>query len=119
VAQAERDYATARALHTESLVIERELGNKRGIAHALGSLAVIDLAEQRAQRAALLFGAAESLRASIDVPLPPGERDEHDRAVAAARCVLGEQAFAAGWAKGRAMTPEQAIACALGEVSSG
>src|SRR5204862_6189657 len=34
----------------------------------------------------------------------------YDRAVATARSQLGEQAFAAAWAQGRTMTPEQALA---------
>jgi hypothetical protein len=36
-----------------------------------------------------------------------------DRQVAAVREALGEEAFAAAWAAGQAMTPEEAIATAL------
>ena len=45
--------------------------------------------------------------------LAPADRADHDRDVAAVRAALGEAAFAAAWAEGRAMTMEQAIAEAL------
>jgi len=45
--------------------------------------------------------------------VPPVERPDYDRAVAAARAQLGEVAFSSGWAEGRAMTLEQAVENAL------
>jgi DNA-binding NarL/FixJ family response regulator len=43
-------------------------------------------------------------------PLPPVYRADYERAVAGGRAQLSEEAFAATWAEGRAMTPEQALA---------
>jgi DNA-binding NarL/FixJ family response regulator len=43
----------------------------------------------------------------------PEVEADHEAAVAAARAALGEAAFAAAWAAGQAMTPEQAAAEAL------
>ncbi len=60
--------------------------------------------------AAWLWGAAESLRETTGAPLPPVERVPYERAVAAARVQFGEKTFAAVWAEGRTMTPEQALA---------
>ncbi len=40
----------------------------------------------------------------------PIERDDYMRSVAAARAQLGEKLFAAAWAEGRSMTPDQAFA---------
>jgi DNA-binding NarL/FixJ family response regulator len=57
-----------------------------------------------------LWGAVEVLREAAGIPLSPIERADYERAIAAARTRLGEQAFAAAWAEGRAMTPEQALA---------
>ena len=59
--------------------------------------------------AARLWGAAESLREAIGTPLPPIERDTYEGSVAAARNHLGEKTFAAAWAEGRDMTPEQVL----------
>jgi hypothetical protein len=49
------------------------------------------------------------------VGIPPQLRDEYDRAVAAVRARLGEAAFAAAWAAGRAMAPGDAVAYALAD----
>ena len=49
--------------------------------------------------------------------MSPERNDASDieRLVATARAQLGEEAFAAAWAAGRALTLEQAVAEALGE----
>ena len=49
----------------------------------------------------------------MGAPLPPAELAEHDRSVAAARAGLGEEAFAAAWAAGRAMSLEEVTTFAL------
>lgn len=119
VARAQGDLERAGALNTESLTIARELGNKKGIAATLEGLANVAGAQGQAGCAAKLFGAAEALREAIGVPMEPSKRAEHDRIVAAVRSALGEDAIAAAWAEGRAMTLEQAIAYALGASPSG
>jgi len=43
------------------------------------------------------------------VPLPPVDRPAYEGFVTAARSHLGEKSFAAAWAEGRTMTPEQAL----------
>jgi hypothetical protein len=51
----------------------------------------------------------------MDVPLPSVDRPEYERDLAAAKVVLGEEAFAAAWAEGVAMSLQQAIDYALEE----
>jgi hypothetical protein len=75
----------------------------------------VAVAQAQSERAARLFGAAEALREAIGTPLPPADRAEHDRSVAAVRTALGEEAFAAAWAEGRALTLEHAVAFALAD----
>ena len=60
--------------------------------------------------AARLWGRALALREAMGAPISPVERASYERSVAAARALLGEKAFAAAWAEGRNMTPEQALA---------
>src|SRR5262249_24552660 len=108
-------YGAARALFQESLAIFRELGNKHGIAASLEGLAEVVVAGGQPERAARLFGAAEGLREAIGAPLLPAERAEHDRSIAAACTALGEEAFAAAWAEGRALSLEGAVRYALEE----
>src|SRR6266849_1667335 len=112
------DYAAARALYEESLAITRKLGAKLDIALGLEGLAGVVAAQGEPAWAARLWGAAEALREVLSTPLTPVERADYERAVAAARTQLGEKAFAAAWAQGRSMTPEQALATQTPEVES-
>jgi predicted ATPase/transcriptional regulator with XRE-family HTH domain len=116
VARAQGDGLAAAQQLTASLVGYREYwGNKREIASCLEELAGLAATMQHPMRAARLFGAAEVLRVSVGTPLPPVHRADYARDVALVRANMDEHAFAAAWAAGRAMTLEQAIACALGE----
>jgi class 3 adenylate cyclase len=67
----------------------------------------------KAERAARLWGAAERLQQVIGCKPAPTARATYERALAQARAQLGEAAFAAAWAFGRALTLEQAITAAL------
>ncbi len=64
----------------------------------------------RQMEAVTLFEAAAALRESLGVQMSPAERAEHDEIVEEVRSVLGGEQFAAAWAAGRAMPPEQAVA---------
>jgi hypothetical protein len=66
-------------------------------------------ADRQMEHAAWLFSAA----AALGLPLEPTVRQEHERQVAAVRAALGDEAFAAAWARGQALRPEQAVAVAL------
>jgi len=64
---------------------------------------------QGARLAARLYGAADTLRVALDIPLPPADYALNERSIIAARNTLGETAFAAAWAEGEALELEQAI----------
>ena len=113
----EGDAASATAHLTESLALRRELGERLGIAECLEGLATVAAGTGQPERAARLLGAAEALREAIGAPLPPVDRPDHDDDDSATRAALGEAAFAAAWAAGRALTVEQAVAEALGDPS--
>ncbi len=110
VVAAQGDYAAARRLYEESLAITGELGEQWVIAMGLLGLGEVVAAQRQLAWAAQLWGAADALRDAIGVPIPPVERADYERSVSAARVHLGERAFAAAWAQGRSMTPEQALA---------
>ncbi len=107
------DVAQARAYYTESLRLMQAVGDQEYCAIGLEGFAAVAVAQERWQRAARLWGAAEALRAAIDVPLPPSMRVEHEPRLATARTHLDERDFDAAWAEGRGMSAEQAIAYAL------
>jgi non-specific serine/threonine protein kinase len=115
LARAQGDCGAARALIQESLAIFRALADKAAIVIDLEGLAAVAAAQAQSERAACLFGAAEALRELLGAPLPPADRAEHDRSVAAAGTALGEAAFATAWAEGRAMSWDEAACVALHE----
>jgi DNA-binding CsgD family transcriptional regulator len=73
---------------------------------------LIQLAVAREQRAwaVRLCGAAEKLRESLGMPLPPFEREPYQRIVTALCTFFGKQIFATFRAEGRAMSLETVVA---------
>ncbi len=63
-----------------------------------------------------LFGAAAARREQIGFAIDPADRSDYDRDVAAAQPRLSPGEWEAGWAEGKAMTLEQAIAYGLAEI---
>jgi ATP/maltotriose-dependent transcriptional regulator MalT len=110
VAEALGDHAGSQALYEQGVVVVRKSGDKWTILFGLEGLAAAVAAQGNHTWAAHLWGAAEALREAIGAPLPLVERAPYHRAVEALRSQLGEQAFAAAWAQGRTLSPEQALA---------
>ena len=92
-----------RELHFESLRGLWETGTKPWPAQSFEAIAVLQLSDGALERAACLWGAAESLREVMSAPLAPSERSRHDESIRAARARLEEERFGAAWAKGKAM----------------
>ena len=104
------DYPAARAYNEESLAIGRVGGDNLNTPFSLEGLAGVVAIQGDPPWAAQLWGAAEALREARGTPIPPVYRAGYERSVATARSQLGEKAFAAAWAEGRAMTLEQVLA---------
>ena len=64
---------------------------------------------------AVLGGARGTLREAVAAPLPPRYHREYARITVLARGRLGEDAFAAAWGQGRALSLDAAVAPALRE----
>ncbi len=77
-----------------------------------GAAALFSQQGKRLQ-AVRLFGALDEQYQPGRLSLPLHAREEHEQALASARLGLGEEAFAAAWQEGQAMTPAQAVAFAL------
>lgn len=103
----------AEALLKESLALRQELNEDEGIAYCLEGLAGVAALRGLAKRAARLFGAAETLREASGYLLPPVERERYERYVAIARAHIEPSEFAAAWARGRALTLEEAVQYSL------
>ena len=115
VALGEGDPAAAAARYREALARAREQGNR--LEQAVFLLACGQAAAAGGDYVGALrtIAAADALRAALASPWPPGEREERERALGAARAALPPEACAAAWAEGRAAGPEQAVADALEE----
>jgi tetratricopeptide (TPR) repeat protein len=106
-------FAQAKPLYRETIQEWQRIGHRAAIAHELECFAFIAKAQEEDQRAARLFGAAESLRENINIPMNPPEHVDYDREVSDLRANMDDAAFARAWAEGRVLTMEQAIEYAL------
>jgi predicted ATPase/class 3 adenylate cyclase/DNA-binding SARP family transcriptional activator len=106
----QEDEELARRCFAESLRIGQDMGNGLNIRLSLMGLGRLAWRRAIPRRAAHLWGAAE-----CKGPIPPASRAAYERDVAAAGAALGEEAFAAAWAEGRAMPLEEVICAELAE----
>jgi DNA-binding CsgD family transcriptional regulator/tetratricopeptide (TPR) repeat protein len=116
------DDVLAARFFKEALVLARDL-NSEALTHlALSGLAgpvavqggtADETQAEGALRATRLLGAATALQEVTGDFLEPVDRADYDLNVETARTRLGEQAFDAEWARGRAMTMDEVIAYAL------
>jgi tetratricopeptide (TPR) repeat protein len=125
LARYQRDLVTARARYAESLRIAHALGDRMRLQDALTGLGCVEImsgetsgqTEEAAARwlcrGTRLLGAVEALRAATGRVIWAHDRADYERCVAVARAGLGEAAFAAAWAEGRALSLEAAVAYAL------
>jgi tetratricopeptide (TPR) repeat protein len=116
LARLENNYAAAHSYLLEALSVAKEMNDRRAIACLFEEFAALSAAQGHAKRSAALFGAAETLRAAIQVVLLSVERAEVDKNISAAREQLSEDEFNKAWAEGKAMTMEEAIKFALEEI---
>jgi hypothetical protein len=97
----------------ESLALNRDLGNRAGIARSLAGLAWLAAVRGQIERAVRLFGQVEALGEATGLVMTAQERPLYERVMSMARAALSGEAFTAAWAAGRAMTQEEAVADAL------
>ncbi len=112
-----REYKRAEGLLKEALSVFRELGDKYGMVNALIEVGRVAVHRGDTDRAARLFGAAQSLREAAGAPLLPYDQPAHNQ-YHTPEAQLRETGFDSVWAEGRAMTLEQAMDYALGQVGS-
>jgi transposase/tetratricopeptide (TPR) repeat protein len=107
----------ARRLLEESLALCQALRNAEGGAVALEGLARVAAGQGNPVRAVRLYGAAEALRATGPGALAPDEQADLALQLVAVRHTLSEEAFAAAWAEGAALTWPDAAALACEETT--
>jgi non-specific serine/threonine protein kinase len=113
VATASGDYATARSRYVESMRLRLTIDRKIGVAFTLSGFAGLAAAQGDLPRAVRLSGAASRLCELWGVPSHRTQEGYIRGRLPAIRVALGDAAYDATWAEGRAMTLEQAVADAL------
>ncbi len=103
------DSNAAWTIFAESLTISSDLGYRWGLAWSFEDFARLATLQRKFERALCLAGAAYTLRESIGIPLPPPERAEFDLRLESARKAVGKEVSAAAWARGQALTIDQAL----------
>lgn len=109
------EYEKAARLCRESLTINQELGDVRGILASLSGYAAIATGQGRLAHAAQLLGAVERLLESRNIRLVYMDRLERERNVSVLRGQLDPAALQDAWQMGTAMDLEEAVAFALHE----
>jgi predicted ATPase/class 3 adenylate cyclase len=113
VLRARGDRQRAVTCYRVSLALSVELEFIELVAQVLAGIGVMAADEGQVAQAARLFGAATSLAATIGAPIDPVLPDALEAAITTVCAVLGEEAFAAAWEAGRALSLEDAVAEAL------
>ena len=101
----------ARKYLMESLEIRQAI-LVREIPPIIEAFAYLEIAQENQSRAARLLGASQSWHAFNHFNRSTKEHEMRKNAISSLKQALGEEAFAATWAEGQAMTLEQVIAYA-------
>jgi predicted ATPase/DNA-binding CsgD family transcriptional regulator len=104
------DFRRSVEYQRESLSLHLEMGYREVLAANLANVAMLAGAVQWPDEAARLFGAAVGQREAIGNPFKLPERAVYDRAIGIARVSAGDDAFAAAWDTGRALSLTEAAA---------
>jgi tetratricopeptide (TPR) repeat protein len=109
------EFEKAAQLCKESLTLNQELGDERGVLASLSAYAGLVTVRGRAEVAAQLFGAVEALLGLKGIRLVHMDRMERDRNLAVLRTQFDSATLEKVWRRGASMTMEQAIEFALKE----
>lgn len=112
------DGRAAAGLLEESAAIASEFGDRWFVRLCLPVIAGVLLRQGRPESAVLLLAAAEALDETVRAGTPPWIAADLTRTLAGVRTALDAETFAAVWARGRAITAEQALAAVRDEAPS-
>jgi predicted ATPase/transcriptional regulator with XRE-family HTH domain len=110
---AEANTGAALALHQAALQLRRDAGDQQGSIDCIEGISAIACRSGRYDEGIALYGAAAAWRADRGAPAPPPLEAEHERFRNESLAQVGEDAFAAAWLTGSAMTFPQAVGAAV------
>ncbi len=107
------DFRRALDLAMESLNLNEEMGDLRGIAASLATMGCIAFDRGQSERGARLHGAAAALVESMGGRLIPNDQIDNQPFIDSARAAIGAEAYGRAYSEGLGMSLERAIAFAL------
>jgi tetratricopeptide (TPR) repeat protein len=107
------EFGDARRMLAESFALVAEIDQTQGLAEGLDVGGMLAGAEGDSERAATLFGAADATRTTIGALQAPDTQDAYARWIATVRERLGDEAFAAAFARGSRLEPDAAATLAV------
>jgi predicted ATPase/DNA-binding SARP family transcriptional activator len=110
LAIAARDTASAASMARAAIELHGSYGMTLGIVEGIKLLALVAEADGNPDRTARLIGAADALREALGASLAATRAGNVDDAVRRASAQMGDAAFAAARAEGRALSVEEAVA---------
>jgi predicted ATPase/DNA-binding XRE family transcriptional regulator len=117
ILRAEHDLDDARSTLQEALRVGRRIGDRRSMAEAMGGLAFLDGDLGDWYRAAMLHGAAQALLDQTGVPWETFYARIRQESLDQANAVLRDERFQRAYARGMALSIDQAIDLAHEEVA--
>jgi hypothetical protein len=102
----------------EALAITGRVGAPVRTAEAAAGLGASLIARHEAERGTRLLGAASAVASELGHRIGEPEASIENAAIRTAKAALGEDAFAAAWARGEAMTAEEIVAFANADTRS-
>jgi hypothetical protein len=119
IALLENHLGRAADVYRESLTIAWDTGMNPIVHHDLEGIACLAGAKGDAERAARLWGAAQTLHETKGIPRDTDFIADADARIATVRSGIGEEKWEEAWRKGRAMTLDEAVSYALEEQEAG
>jgi len=115
IAQRQNNVDHARKHYVKSLTLNQVVGDKSMIGFALHNLGKLSQSNGELERAALLFGAAQSLRedSTNTTSWSLTDHAECKRDIASLRAIQADETFQSAWARGQTMSGDESVAYAL------
>jgi len=107
------DRDRAEALSREAVVCKHAVDDRNGLTMTLETLASMAADRGRHEHAAVLLGSAQRVRDESSLSLLELFREQHERSVSLIIRGIGQKAFDAAYARGRAMTIDEGVAGAV------
>jgi tetratricopeptide (TPR) repeat protein len=111
----QNDLGRAAELYKESLSLSWDTGMNSVVQSVLEGFACVVGARGETERAAVLWGAAQTLHETKGIPRDTDFLAEADTRISAVRSGMGEEVWEEAWHKGRVMTLDEAVSYALEE----